>query len=103
MLTCLFPPAPTRSAWSSLGDEVEEIRHFNLSDQRTVGDAEGGLWAPPAREFLLTQQARAKALAAQSDLPGAREILELAAEGIYAPGLEALAPSLVSGMEMLST
>nr|WP_259349556.1 transcription-repair coupling factor [Schaalia sp. JY-X169] len=96
------PTSPHPLRLELFGDEVEEIRHFNLSDQRTVGDAEGGLWAPPAREFLLTQQARAKALAAQSDLPGAREILELAAEGIYAPGLEALAPSLVSGMEMLS-
>ncbi|WP_099331697.1 transcription-repair coupling factor [Actinomyces minihominis] len=84
------------------GDEVEEIRYFNLSDQRTVGLATDGLWAPPARELLLTPEVRSRALTAQKELPGAAEILELAAEGIYAPGLEALAPSLVSGMEMLS-
>lgn len=83
------------------GDEVDEIRHFNLSDQRTVGAAPGGLWAPPARELLLTPEVKRRALAQQNKLPGAAELLELAAEGIYAPGLEALAPSLVDGMEQL--
>ncbi len=92
-------PHPTRiDLW---GDEVEEIRFFNLSDQRTVGLAEGGLWAPPARELLLTPQVRARAREQQEVLPGAAELLELASEGIYAPGLEALAPSLVGGMENL--
>lgn len=84
------------------GDEVEEIRHFNLSDQRTVGEADGGLWATAARELLLTPEVRQRARDVQATLPGAAEMLELASEGIYAPGLESLAPSLVSHMEMLS-
>ncbi len=83
------------------GDEVDEIRRFNLSDQRTVGAAPDGLWAPPARELLLTPEVRRRALAQQNVLPGAAELLELASEGIYAPGLESLAPSLVDGMEQL--
>lgn len=83
------------------GDEVEEIRFFNLSDQRTVGEATEGLWATAARELLLTPEVRERAREAQASLPGAAEMLELASEGIYMPGLESLAPSLVSHMEML--
>lgn len=84
------------------GDEVEEIRYFNLSDQRTISDAPEGLWATAARELLLTDAVRERARELQSSLPGAAEMLELASEGIYVPGLESLAPSLVSHMEVLS-
>lgn len=80
------------------GDEVDDIRFFNLSDQRTVGIAEDGFRAGPARELLLTPEVAARALELQQTLPGAAEMLELAAEGIYAPGLESLAPSLVDEM-----
>ncbi len=77
------------------GDQVEQARYFRLSDQRTVEVAPEGLWAPPAREFLLTDQVKHKAAELQGKLPGFAELLELAVEGIYAPGVEALAPFLV--------
>ena len=80
------------------GDEVDDVRFFNLSDQRTVGLAEQGLRAGPCRELLLTPEVRQKASQLQQSLPGAAEMLELASEGIYAPGLESLAPSLVEEM-----
>ena len=87
---------PTRVEF--FGDEVDEVRWFNLSDQLTLGVAEGGLWAPAARELLLTPQVRKKALALQSKFPGGADLLELASEGIYSPGIESLAPALVDGM-----
>lgn len=92
-------PHPLRIEF--FGDEVDEVRWFNLSDQRALGVAEQGLWAPPARELLLTKKARGKALAAQKTFPSAAELLELASEGIYAPGLESLAPLLVDSMTPL--
>lgn len=102
IIDVFVPTNPHPLRLDMFGDEVEEIRLFNLSDQRTVGMAEGGLWAPPARELLLTPEVRRRAVAIQSALPGAAELLELVAEGIYAPGLESLAPSLVEGMENLA-
>lgn len=89
-------PHPVRVEF--FGDEVDEVRWFNLSDQRTLEVAEGGLWAPPARELLLTPKVRQKAIELQPKLPVAGELLELASEGIYSPGIESLAPLLVGEM-----
>ena len=56
----VFPPTldhPRRiELW---GDEVEEIRAFAVADQRTLELAPDGLWAPPCRELLLTDEVRA--------------------------------------------
>lgn len=98
----VFPPTSDHPLRLELfGDEVEEVRYFHLEDQRSLGEAPGGLWAPPARELLLTPQVRQRAEELQSTLPGAADLLELASEGIYGPGIEALAPALVGGMESL--
>ena len=64
----VFPPTeehPLRIEF--FGDTVEEIRVFKVADQRSAGNAEHGLWAPPCRELLLTPsvRARAKELAAK--------------------------------------
>ncbi len=60
----VFPPTedyPVRiEFW---GDEVEEIRYFKVADQRSLEIAEHGLWAPPCRELLLTDQVRERAAA----------------------------------------
>ncbi|MFZ1382988.1 MAG: transcription-repair coupling factor [Scrofimicrobium sp.] len=89
-------PHPLRIEF--FGDEVDEVRWFNLSDQRALGVADQGLWAPPARELLLSKKTRERALAAQGQFPAVAELLELASEGIYAPGLESLSPLLVDSM-----
>src|SRR5215469_1726494 len=64
----VFPPTeehPLRVEF--FGDSVDEIRVFKVADQRSMGRAEHGLWAPPCRELLLTPavRARAKELAGQ--------------------------------------
>ena len=98
----VFPPQEPHPLRVELwGDEVDEIRAFSIQDQRTLGDAPHGLWAVPCRELLLSARVRARAREAADRLPGAAEMLSLAAEGIPAPGIESLAPVLASGMDRL--
>ena len=98
----VFPPQEAHPLRVELwGDEVDDIRAFSVSDQRTLGEATDGVWAVPCRELLLTQAVRARAREAADRLPGAAEMLTLAAEGIAAPGIESLAPILVRDMESL--
>ncbi|MGB6457771.1 MAG: transcription-repair coupling factor, partial [Streptosporangiaceae bacterium] len=98
----VFPPTeehPLRvEFW---GDEVEEIRYFRASDQRSLATAEDGLWASPCRELLLTPAVRARARQLASEWPGLHDILGKMAEGITVEGMEALAPALTDGMELL--
>ncbi|QDB78324.1 transcription-repair coupling factor [Georgenia wutianyii] len=100
----VFPPAedhPLRlEFW---GDTVEEIRWFSVADQRSLDVADHNLWAPPAREMLLTGAVRARAKALVGDMPGAADMLERLGEGIAVEGMESLAPLLVDGMEPVLT
>ena len=67
----VFPPTeehPVRiEFW---GDTVEEVRWFKVADQRSLEIADHGLWAPPCRELLLTDDVRARARALADQLPG---------------------------------
>ncbi|MEE1781702.1 transcription-repair coupling factor [Streptomyces sp. SP17BM10] len=98
----VFPPTeehPLRvEFW---GDDVEEIRYFKVADQRSLEIAEHGLWAPPCRELLLTDEVRARAAELSAEHPGLAEILDKIAEGIAVEGMESLAPVLVDDMELL--
>jgi len=98
----VFPPTeehPLRvEFW---GDDVEEIRYFKIADQRSLEVAEHGLWAPPCRELLLTDQVRERAAALAVEHPELAELLGKIAEGIAVEGMESLAPVLVDDMELL--
>jgi transcription-repair coupling factor (superfamily II helicase) len=98
----VFPPTeehPLRvEFW---GDEVEEIRYFKVADQRSLEVAPHGLWAPPCRELLLTEEVRERAAALAADHPELAEILDKIAQGIAVEGMESLAPVLVDEMELL--
>ncbi|MYS80074.1 transcription-repair coupling factor [Embleya scabrispora] len=98
----VFPPTeehPLRvEFW---GDQVEEIRWFKVADQRSLETAEHGLWAPPCRELLLTDQVRERARELLVEHPGLVEMLGRIAEGIAVEGMESLAPALVDDMELL--
>ncbi|KQV23973.1 MULTISPECIES: transcription-repair coupling factor [unclassified Kitasatospora] len=98
----VFPPTeehPLRvEFW---GDDVEEIRFFKIADQRSLEIAEHGLWAPPCRELLLTDEVRAKAAELAARHPELAEILDKIAQGIAVEGMESLAPVLVDEMELL--
>ncbi len=82
------------------GDEVDEVRLFSVADQRTLEKAEG-LWAPPCRELLLTDEVRARARTLGERHRPLRELTERLAEGHAVEGMESLAPALVDGMELL--
>ncbi|MDX3238026.1 transcription-repair coupling factor [Streptomyces sp. ME03-5709C] len=98
----VFPPTeehPLRvEFW---GDDIEEIRYFKVADQRSLEVAEHGLWAPPCRELLLTEEVRARAAELAEEHPQLRELLDKIAQGIAVEGMESLAPVLVDDMELL--
>jgi transcription-repair coupling factor (superfamily II helicase) len=98
----VFPPTeehPLRVEF--FGDTVEEIRSFKVADQRSIGLAEGGLWAPPCRELLLSPAVRARAKELADTHPALTDILSQLAEGIAVEGMEAFAPVLADRMELL--
>src|SRR5262249_58710821 len=88
----VFPPTeehPVRVEF--FGDTVEEIRYFKVADQRSLEVAQHGLWAPPCRELLLTDdvRARAAALAGEQREVGRADLAEMLdklAEGIPVEG-----------------
>jgi len=98
----VFPPSeehPLRvEFW---GDTVDEVRLFSVADQRSLGEAAGGLWAPPCHELLLTDAVRDRARALQEQHPELSELLERIANGMYAEGIESLSPVLAEEMETL--
>ncbi|MDX2971402.1 transcription-repair coupling factor [Kribbella solani] len=98
----VFPPTeehPLRVDF--FGDDVEEIRYFAVADQRSLDAAEHGLWAPPCRELLLTDEVRSRAAVLAKEHPELAELFEKLAEGHAVEGMESLAPVLVDNMELL--
>ena len=99
----VFPPTEPHPVRLELwGDQVEEIRYFSVADQRSLGEAEQGLWAPPCRELLLTPQVRQRAADLIPQVPAAGEILAKISEGIATEGMEALIPVLVDRLVPLT-
>jgi transcription-repair coupling factor (superfamily II helicase) len=98
----VFPPTeehPLRIEF--FGDTIEEIRYFKVADQRSIGPAEHGLWAPPCRELLLTPAVRQRAKELADTHPALSDTLGKLAEGIAVEGMEAFAPVLADRMELL--
>ncbi|GAB3622187.1 transcription-repair coupling factor [Mariniluteicoccus endophyticus] len=98
----VFPPTaehPVRIDF--FGDTVEEIRTFTVADQRSTDQVLPEVTADPCRELLLTDEVRARALDLAEKHPELAEMLEKMAEGHAVEGMEALAPALVDGMELL--
>ncbi|MUL42294.1 transcription-repair coupling factor [Streptomonospora sp. PA3] len=103
----VFPPTeehPLRlEFW---GDQIEEIRYFQVADQRSIGEgaqaeAASGLFAPPCRELLLTERVRERARELAQQYPALAEVLDKLADGVSVEGMEAFAPVLADGMEPL--
>ncbi|WP_067182779.1 transcription-repair coupling factor [Microtetraspora niveoalba] len=98
----VFPPTeehPLRlEFW---GDTIEEIRWFRVADQRSLEAAQDGLFAPPCRELLLTPEVRARARELADEHPALKDVLDQLAEGTPVEGMEALAPVLAGGMDLL--
>ncbi|MEV0968943.1 transcription-repair coupling factor [Microtetraspora glauca] len=98
----VFPPTeehPLRlEFW---GDTVEEIRWFRVADQRSLEVAQDGVFAPPCRELLLTSDVRQRARELADEHPALKDVLDQLAEGVPVEGMEAFAPVLAGGMDLL--
>jgi len=102
----LFPPTlehPVRIDF--FGDTVEEIRPFAVADQRSFDQTFEAVVASPCRELLLTDAVRERAAVlarVHLNTPGnLGEMFDRIASGHAVDGMEALAPVLVNGLELL--
>ena len=75
------------------GDEVEDVRHFSIGDQRSV-DKAGELVAYPAREFRPTGVERERAAELLQSDPWAASTWDRIADGITFAGMESWMPWL---------
>ena len=81
------------------GDEIDDMRHFAISDQRSAGDPVASVEITAARELLLTPEVRKRAAALIDELPEVASMLERISQGIQVEGMESLMPQLVDGMK----
>ncbi|KFJ02609.1 transcription-repair coupling factor [Bifidobacterium thermacidophilum subsp. thermacidophilum] len=96
----VFPPTiahPVRIEF--FGDEIDTIKEFHASDQRTYGDGLHAVWATPCRELQLTQAVRDRAKSLIGQIPNAEDMLASIADGIPVEGMESLMPALIDNME----
>ncbi len=84
---------PTRIEF--FGDEVDQLRMFAVSDQRTISTRATPLTLPIVRELLLTDEVRARAQALTAQYPHIADVLGDLAAGMPVEGMESLAPVLV--------
>lgn len=83
------------------GDELEEIREFSVSDQRSSSVKLEQLTLYPARELIITPSVAAKAREMMHEFPNLSGMLEKISLGIPVEGMESLAPALADGMVSL--
>ncbi|MDR1236635.1 MAG: transcription-repair coupling factor [Propionibacteriaceae bacterium] len=102
----VFPPTtahPVRVDF--FGDTIEEIKPFSVADQRSLDESLDEVIASPCRELLLTEQVKERARGwAQryADTEGnLGELFDRISQGHAVEGMEALAPALVDGLELL--
>ncbi|WP_420838203.1 transcription-repair coupling factor [Bifidobacterium santillanense] len=100
----VFPPtAPHPVRIEFFGDEIDQIKEFHASDQRTYGDGMRTIWATPCRELQLTDKVRKRAKALIGSIPNAEDMLESIADAIPVEGMESLMPALIDDMEPVSS
>ena len=102
----VFPPTsehPVRIDF--FGDTIEEIRQFSVADQRSMAETLPEVTASPCREMLITDavKERAASLAQRyANVEGTLgELFDRISQGHAVDGMEALAPVLVDGLELL--
>ncbi|MCT1607074.1 transcription-repair coupling factor [Nesterenkonia massiliensis] len=97
----VFPPNETHPVRVEFfGDEVEQMRHFSVADQRSLDaeDAPTGLHAVPCRELLITDEIAARAKELMATMPHAVDMLERISQKQAVEGMESLTPVLAEKM-----
>jgi transcription-repair coupling factor (superfamily II helicase) len=84
------------------GDEIEEMKYFDVADQRTQAPVTEVIEILPCREFILTPEIQKRAAALEEKFPSASEILNKIAAGISCDGMESLIPMLVDELETIA-
>ena len=85
------------------GDEIEEMRYFEISDQRTFDAVTQTVTLLPCREVLIDEEVKERAKILRRDYFEIREMCDKIADGIYVEGMEALAAVLGKGMTNLAS
>ena len=99
----VFPPTAEQAVRVDFfGDEVDQIRRFAVSDQRSAGDPLPAIELWPARELLLTEEVRERAAELLPRFPALGDLLEKISQGIPVEGMESLLPQLVPGISPLT-
>ncbi len=80
------------------GDELEEIREFSVSDQRSSATKLESLTLYPARELIITPAVASRAREMMHEFPNLSTMLEKISLGIPVEGMESLAPALAEKM-----
>ena len=91
----VFPPLadhPVRIDF--FGDEVEEIRYFEISDQRTFAAVTDNVTLIPCKELLITPDVQERASNLKVLYPELLEMCNKIESGIYVEGIESLAAVL---------
>ena len=83
------------------GDEIEDMKYFEISDQRTFAPVVGALTLIPCKEILITQEVQARAGDLKSQYLELREMCSKIEAGIYVDGIESLAAVLHPEMKSL--
>jgi transcription-repair coupling factor (superfamily II helicase) len=84
-----------------LGDEIDELSYFSISDQRSIEKIEDELIVYPCREILIDETIKQKARLLGNEFVEIRELTDKICEGIYFEGIESLAAGLVNSFKML--
>ncbi|HWI32378.1 MAG TPA: transcription-repair coupling factor [Microbacterium sp.] len=99
----VFPPTadhPCRVEF--FGDEVDQIRAFQVADQRSLPGDIPSVELAPSRELLLTPEVRQRARELRHEFPAIAGMLERMGEGIAVEGMESLTPAVAGPLVSLA-
>jgi transcription-repair coupling factor (superfamily II helicase) len=83
------------------GDEIEDLKYFTVSDQRTISPVIGEITIYPGRELLINEGVKNKAKYLSAEFPQLVEIASKICEGISVEGMESLAALLKPELKSL--
>ena len=99
----VFPPTsehPYRVEF--FGDEIDQIRAFSVTDQRSLPGDVDRVDLPATRELLLTADVRERARSLVDAFPAIAGMLEKMSEGIPVEGMESLLPAVAGPLQSLA-
>lgn len=102
ILDVFAPTAEQAVRVDFFGDEVDQIRRFAVSDQRSAGDPLSSIELWPARELLLTEEVRDRARVLLPRFSALSTLLEKVSHGIAVEGMESLLPQLLPHLQPLT-